>query len=138
MTFKTENIIEITWVISQYNYNKQLSCIPYTELKEIINALSNKFEILHCNTDWNELDYSEEIAKFINREMALELWRRFEDVPINPSPIKPNIKEIGENWNGFSKGTIVGYIYRWFEERFDISVAELMGQQEEKLCHNLE
>lgn len=124
MTFKTENIIEITWIVSQYNYGRNLSCIPYTELKEIIDTLSEKFEKLHCNTDWNELDYSEEIVKFTHKEIALELWRRFGDVPMNP-----NTEKIEEDWNGFLHGTFREDIWRWFEGTFNISVAEdLMGQ----------
>lgn len=84
MTFKTENIIEITWIVKEYALDKNLQCIPYTELKEIIDALSDKFETLHCNIVWNDLDYSEEICNFTNKEIALELWRRFGDVPMNP------------------------------------------------------
>lgn len=126
MTFKTENLIEITWVMSQHNYCKNMLCIPYTELKEIINTLSNKFETLHRNTDWNELDYLEEIAKFTDKEIALELWHRFGDVPMNLKTEK-----IEENWNGFSRGTFREDIWRWFEGTFGVSVAEdLMGQGE--------
>lgn len=126
MTFKTENIIEITWIVKEYALDKNLQCIPHTELKEIIDTLSDKFEILHCNTDWNELDYSEEICNFTNKEIALELWRRFGNVPMNL-----NTEEIEEDWNGFLHGTHREDIWHWFEEKFYISVAEdLMGHGE--------
>lgn len=124
MTFKTENIIEITWIIKEYALANQLECIPYEELKEIIDTLSDKFETLHCNTDWNELVYPEEICNFTNKEIALELWHRFGDVPMNP-----DTEEIEENWNGFLGGTFREDIWHWFEQTFHISVAEdLMGQ----------
>lgn len=123
MLFKTENIIEITWIVKNLFRNGHIECIPFEELKEIIDTLSDKFETLHCNTDWNELDYSEEIVKFTNKEIALELWRRFGDIPMDPET-----EEIEENWNGFCKGTFREDIWRWFEETFNISVAEFMGQ----------
>lgn len=126
MTFKTENIIEITWIVKEYALDKNLQCIPYTELKEIIDALSDKFETLHCNIVWNDFDYSEEICNFTNKEIALELWRRFGDVPMNP-----DTEEIEEDWNGFLRGTFREDIWHWFEETFDISVAEDLMEQDE-------
>ena len=126
MTFKTENLIEITWIIKEYAMNRNLLCIPYTELKETIDTLSDKFETVHYNTDWNELDYSEEIAKFTNKEMALELWHRFEEVPMNP-----DTEKIEEDWNGFLHGTFREDIWRWFEGTFGVSVAEDLMRQGE-------
>ncbi len=123
MTFKTENLIEITWIIKEYALAGNLECIPYTEIKEIIDTLSDKFETIHSNTDWNELDYTEEICNFTNKEIALELWHRFGNVPINQ-----DTEEIEEEWNGFLRGTFREDIWHWFEETFYVSVAEdLMG-----------
>ncbi len=124
MTLKADNIIEITWIISKYDYGRNLQCISFIELKEIIDSLSDKFEVLHCNTDWNELDYSQEICEFTNKEIALELWERFGDVLMNP-----DTEKIEEDWNGFLRGTFRKHIWHWFEETFHVSVAEdLMGQ----------
>lgn len=124
MTFKTENIIEITWIVKEYAMNGNLLCIPYTELKEIIDTISDRFETLHCNTDWNELDYSEEICNFTNKEIALELWHRFGDVPMDP-----DTEELEEFWNGFFYGTFREDIWHWFEETFHVSVAEDLIKQ---------
>ena len=119
MTFKTENIIEITWIVKEYALKGYLECIPYADLKEIINEISDKFEILHTDTDWNELDYPEEIIKFTNKEIAIELWCRLENVPIDP-----DTEEIEEDWNCFLKGTFREDICHWFEENFKVSIAE--------------
>lgn len=124
MTFKAENLIEITWIVRDLFKDGYIECIPYPEMKEIIDAFSDKFEKLHCNTNWNKLDYSKEIARFTDKEMALELWHRFGDVAMNP-----DTEKIEEDWNGFLKGTFREDIWRWFEGTFGVSVAkDLMGQ----------
>lgn len=51
-----------------------------------------------------------------------DLWKNFGDVPMNPET-----ECIEEGWLGFPAGTFREDIWHWFEEHFDISVAELMG-----------
>lgn len=120
MTFKTENIIEITWILKEHAlWHRLLFAIPFEELKEIIDRLSDKFETLHCNTDWNELDYSEEIHNFTNKEIALELCHRLADIPINPST-----QEIEKPWSVFSVGTRIEDIWDRIEETFDVCMEE--------------
>ena len=51
------------------------------------------------------------------------LWSEFGSVPINP-----DTEEIEEVWNGFPIGTHREEIWQWFEETFNISIAELMYQ----------
>lgn len=126
MTLKSENLIEITWLIKEYITSEdiQMEMISYAELKEIINNLSDKFETLYCDADWNELNYCNEIEKFTNKEIALELWHRFGNVPLNP-----DTEEIEEEWNGFPAETFREDIWKWFERTFGVSVAkDLMGQ----------
>lgn len=54
---------------------------------------------------------------------AKELWIDFGNVPMNPYT-----ECIEEEWNGFPTGTHREEIWHWFEEMFDLSVAEdLMG-----------
>lgn len=51
------------------------------------------------------------------------LWSKFGDVPMNPET-----ECIEEEWNGFPVGTHREKIWLWFEEAFNVSVAEdLMG-----------
>lgn len=62
---------------------------------------------------------------FINwKEIYIkDLWEEFGEVPMNPET-----EEIEESWKHFLPGTHREDIWYWFEEQFDISVAELMGQ----------
>lgn len=120
MNYRIENAIEITWIVTEHIHKKHLSCeaFPYTDLKDFIGMLVEKFENIYSDSDWNELDYNEEIIKFTNKELAKELWECFGNVPMNPET-----EEIEEEWNGFSVGTHREEIWHWFEETFDISVA---------------
>ena len=52
-----------------------------------------------------------------------DLWEEFGEVPMNP-----DTEEIEKSWKHFLPGTHREDIWHWFEEQFDISVAELMGQ----------
>lgn len=125
MNYRIENAIEITWIVTEHIHKGHLSCIPfpYTELKDFIGELTEKFENIHSDSDWNDFDYNEEIIKFTNKELAKELWDRFGDIPMNPET-----EEIEEEWNGFSVGTWREDIWHWFEETFNVSVAkDLMG-----------
>lgn len=55
-----------------------------------------------------------------------DLWEDFGEVPMNP-----DTEEIEESWKHFLPGTHREEIWHWFEERFNISVAEdLMGTEE--------
>lgn len=51
------------------------------------------------------------------------LWDEFGNVPMNPET-----EEIEEDWRDFPLGTHREEIWHWFEESFNISVAELMYQ----------
>ena len=58
---------------------------------------------------------------------AKELWVEFGEISMNPET-----ECIEEEWHGFSAGTFREDIWHWFEETFNVSVAEdLMGLQEE-------
>lgn len=63
------------------------------------------------------------------REMkeAKKLWLEFGEVPMNP-----DTECIEEEWHGFAVGTHREDIWHWFEETFDVSIAEdLMGLKSE-------
>lgn len=52
-----------------------------------------------------------------------DLWLAFGEVPMNPET-----ECIETEWNGFLAGTHREEIWHWFEDTFDLSVAEdLMG-----------
>ena len=68
------------------------------------------------------------INLYANTELSIEnakecitLWSEFGDIPMNQET-----EEIEQEWNGFSIGTHREEIWHWFEERFDISVTDLM------------
>lgn len=132
MDYKIENIIEITRLVVEHMCDKDIDCnsFPYTELKDYITELAEKFEAIHTDSDWNELDYNEEITRFTNKALAKELWQRFGDVPMDP-----DTEEIEKEWNGFPAGTWREDIWHWFEETFNVSVAkDLMGMEDEDNC----
>lgn len=121
--YKTDNIIEITWIIKAYAMGGNTICIPFQELKDFIKSLADKFEELHKSSDWCELDYGEEITRYTNKEIAKELWYRFGEVTMNPET-----ELIESEWNNFPAGTHREDIWHWFEDTFDVSVGEdLMG-----------
>lgn len=52
-----------------------------------------------------------------------DLWVQFGEIPMNPET-----ECIEEEWHGFPAGTFREDIWHWFEEKFNVSVAEdLMG-----------
>lgn len=59
-----------------------------------------------CFTEWKEM-------------YVKDLWEEFGDVLMNPET-----EEIEEPWKHFLPGTHREDIWHWFEERFNISVAE--------------
>lgn len=48
-----------------------------------------------------------------------DLWEDFGEISLNP-----DTEEIEESWLNFPAGTHRNEILRWFEEQFDISIAE--------------
>lgn len=50
-----------------------------------------------------------------------ELWNGFGNVPMDPET-----ECIEEAWHGFPAGTNREEIWHWFEETFDVRVADLM------------
>lgn len=52
-----------------------------------------------------------------------DLWEEFGDVPMDPET-----EEIENPWKHFLPGTHREDIWHWFEETFNVSVAEFMGQ----------
>lgn len=121
--YRTDNIIELSWIVGESMSNKEIGNIESHDLKQFIIESAEKFEELHPDSDWNELDYFEEIYKFGRLELAKMLWRNFGDVLVNPET-----ECIEEQWCGFIPGTFREDIWHWFEECFNLSVAEdLMG-----------
>lgn len=62
---------------------------------------------------------------FINWKQTYvkDLWEEFGEIPMDPET-----EEIEESWKHFIPGTHREDIWHWFEEQFDISVAEdLLG-----------
>lgn len=53
-----------------------------------------------------------------NLEMARQLWEEFGDIPIDDND------SIVCQWRSFPKGTDRFYIWKWFEDFFEISVAK--------------
>lgn len=53
-----------------------------------------------------------------------DLWKELGDVPMNPVT-----EEIEVPWHGFPEGTHREEIWHWFEERYNISIAELMYKE---------
>ena len=68
----------------------------------------------------------EDSFDFWKETYVKDLWEEFEEVPMNPET-----EEIEQPWKHFLPGTHREDIWHWFEETFNISVAEdLMGQSE--------
>lgn len=65
----------------------------------------------------------EDSFEFWKETYVKDLWEEFGEVPMNP-----DTEEIEQPWKHFLLGTHREDIWHWFEEQFDISVAELMGQ----------
>ena len=73
-------------------------------------------DLLECN----ECKKYKPLSK-IKCDEVKELWNEFGDVPMNELT-----EEIEEDWNIFKAGTHREDIWHWFEEQFNISVADLM------------
>jgi len=61
----------------------------------------------------------EEIYTNWKQTYVKDLWEDFEKVPINPET-----EEIEDAWRLFLPGTHRAEIWHWFEEQFNVSVAE--------------
>ena len=62
-------------------------------------------------------------SSFDDLQRAKELWSQFGTIPMNSKT-----ERIEDEWNGFPAGTFREDIWKWFEETFNVSVAEdLMG-----------
>lgn len=69
----------------------------------------------------------ENYTKNHNIKIARELWEEFGEVPMNSET-----EEIERSWKHFLPGTHREDVWHWFEEQFDISVAEdLMGMKKD-------
>ena len=72
--------------------------------------------------DWNLIESACDEAGFYRKENVLkakELWIEFGDIPMDPET-----ECIEVDWHGFPAGTNREEIWHWFEEEFDVSVAE--------------
>lgn len=67
------------------------------------------------------------------RIYVCDLWEDFGEVPMNS-----DTEEIEEQWRHFLPGTRREEIWHWFEEQFNISVAEDLMGQEEIICQSME
>lgn len=91
--------------------NKKIRCIVKNHEKGMITDFEAVKEIVNAKEE------SERISA------AKELWVQFGEIPMNPET-----ECIEEEWHGFSAGTFREDIWHWFEETFNVSVAEdLMG-----------
>lgn len=63
------------------------------------------------------------VYRYEELSQAKELWVQFGEIPMNPVT-----EELEMEWHGFLIGTHREDIWHWFEETFNVSVAEdLMG-----------
>lgn len=70
---------------------------------------------------------TEYIRDKLNMGLVKDLWQDFGEVPMDPET-----ECIEETWGFFHKGTHREDIWEWFEEEFEVSVAdELMGHEKE-------
>ena len=54
--------------------------------------------------------------------VALSQWESFGNVPVDDEGLTL------EDWQGFKAGTSRESVWHWFEVRYGVSVADLMGQ----------
>lgn len=112
-SWREETIIEITWHAKELWDARKLQDIPYEELRDMILDMADKFETYYGTVDWREFDYNEEVMKFTDRELAVVLFDRFSEIPVDPETETMEV-----DWNGFSKGTSKIKILEWFKETF--------------------
>lgn len=123
MANREENIVEMANCFAYYRSREKCDCLSWEEYKDLTIEAVDRFEKEHRDVSWYELSYYDEIDSFGRKFLAKELWKRLEDVPMNPETEK-----IEEEWNGFSIGTLREDIWHWFEETFSVSVAtDMMG-----------
>jgi len=55
-----------------------------------------------------------------NRKELREIWEKLGDIPVNDNG------EIEENFMNFSKGTNIEHIWKWIEDKYNVSVYSLL------------
>ncbi len=91
--------------------------------KSTTSEIDNLIEIL-AMTDITSPKYLIDRAVEKTVTEAKRLWAELGDIPINED------EEIDIDWHIFSKGTDRQEIWHWFENEFDLSVADdLMGMK---------
>lgn len=117
MDERTENIIEMASLVQQHMSQKNVTCLSWETLKLLICDWAGEFEDMHAGTDWNEKDYRDELETFTNRKLAQELWESLQGAKISRVT-----HALVKSWNGHPEGTTEGTLWRWFEEKFGVSV----------------
>lgn len=89
----------------------------HDRIAELEAALTN------CRSDHEGYELASMEEQLFRLRHIEELWNKLGDTTINPET-----EEIETEFNGFPPGTHREEIWEWFEDVFDISVAEdLMG-----------
>ena len=78
---------------------------------------------------WWCVERPNKLAEWTRHSVVRELWAEFGDVPMDPET-----ECIDEEWHGFPAGTHREEIWRWFEETFNICVANLMYKPVWGMC----
>lgn len=105
------------FIDSSIAWNPVLDRKVFVWLKEL--ADDRKF-VLSVDGNYAQFDYCPGCGeKFDYMKWIRELWDEFGDLPMNPET-----EEIECDWLIFKSGTFREDIWHWFEETFDISVAE--------------
>ena len=84
---RTENVIEIAWVVSDLINSKKTYELPSEILKKLIVDFADKFESIYGDTDWKEKAYYDEIEKFAQEEFSLYFLNEFGDIPVTPKAL---------------------------------------------------
>ena len=95
----------------------------YEKDKNTGNYLIKDKDILGVSLEHTIKNLNAEILKI---KTAKDLWKEFEDVPINAET-----ECIETDWNNFKAGTSKEEIWHWFENNFKVSVAEDLMYEEE-------
>lgn len=72
-------------------------------------------------------EYRNGMCPFLRKEVEKIIAKIFFE-ELSVVPINLDTEEIKESWRHFLPGTHREDIWHWFEEQFDISIAELMEQ----------
>lgn len=85
----------------------------YTEITNLESILAN------CTNDHSCEELASMEEELFRLEHIEDLWLEFGDIPMNPC-----LEIIEQPWHGFPAGTHRETIWHWFEDEFEISVAE--------------